>query len=84
MVVALVYIVGAVTSIAAEKIKLSGTRYWFITKSEEIKLDDVEGHILQIRDAKGVDVGWKRSVSPSTLFGEGQWNFSWLLNLDGA
>jgi hypothetical protein len=68
MVVALICIVGAMNSIAAEKIKLSDTRYWFITKTEEIKLDDAEGHVLQIREAKGVDVGSKGlSVAKSTV-----------------
>ena len=53
----LVFALGVVTSLAQEKIKLKDRRYWFVTKVEVIKVDDVEGHIIQILELKGVDVG---------------------------
>ena len=55
--VVLIFALGVMNPISAEEIKLSDTRYWFTTKMEVIKLDDAEGHIIQITESKGVDVG---------------------------
>jgi hypothetical protein len=52
-----IFALGVMNPISAEEIKLSDTRYWFTTKMEVIKLDDTEGHIIQITESKGVDVG---------------------------
>jgi hypothetical protein len=43
----------------AEKVTYSDTRYWFVTRTEVMNIDDTEGHIIQIHEAKGVDVGLK-------------------------
>jgi hypothetical protein len=58
--IVLIFAFGVMNSNAAEKVKLSDTRYWIGTKTEVIKLDDTEGHIIQITESKGVDIGSKR------------------------
>jgi hypothetical protein len=60
--VVLIFAFGVMNSINAEKIniKLSDTRYWIGTKMEVIKVDDTEGHIIQITESKGVDVSGRR------------------------
>ena len=42
---------------AQEKIKLKDQRFWVTTKMEILKTGDTEGHIVQMSEAKGVDVG---------------------------
>jgi len=64
----LIFAFGVMISVAQEKIKLKDRRYWFATKMEVMKVDDTEGHIIQIMEQKGVDVGsgdvsFNRSVS---------------------
>jgi hypothetical protein len=54
---ALIFAFGVMTSVAQEKVKLKDKRYWFTTKMEVMKVDDTEGHIIQISENKGVDVG---------------------------
>jgi hypothetical protein len=54
---ALVFAFGVMTSVAQEKIKLKDKRYWVTTKMEVFKIDDTEGHILQISESKGIDAG---------------------------
>lgn len=46
-----------VPSAAQEQIKLKDKRYWVPIKSEIIKVDDIEGHIIQSGESKGIDVG---------------------------
>jgi hypothetical protein len=62
----LIMVFGVMTSIAQEKIKRSDKKYWFTTKVETMKVDDTEGHIIQISEAKGVDVG-SGAISVSKL-----------------
>ncbi len=47
---------GVITSTAEEKIKRSDKRYGVTTKVEMIKVDDTEGHIIQIAESTGFDV----------------------------
>lgn len=54
---ALIFAFGVMTSVAQEKVKLKDKRYSFTIKTEVIKIDDIEGHIIQIVELKGVDVG---------------------------
>jgi hypothetical protein len=54
---ALIFAFGVMTSVAQETVKLKDKRYLFITKMEVMKIDDTEGHIMQITETKGVDVG---------------------------
>lgn len=42
-------------SVSAEEIEFSDMRYWFTTKMEVVKVDDADGHILQLTEAKGLD-----------------------------
>jgi len=51
-----IFALGVTTSIAQEKIKISGKHYGVTTKVEVIEVDDTEGHILSIAESKGVDV----------------------------
>jgi hypothetical protein len=52
---AAVFALGVTTSLAQEKIKIKGKRFGTF-KSEPIKVDDIEGHILSTGMGKGVDV----------------------------
>lgn len=54
---ALIFAFGVMTSVAQEKVKLEDKRYYFATRTEVMKIDDTEGHIIQIGESKGVDVG---------------------------
>jgi hypothetical protein len=65
----LIFALGVMTSIAQEKVKIKDKRYWFATKLEVIKIDDTEGHIIQIIEAKGVDVG-SGAIAYNRLFGD--------------
>jgi len=53
----LIFAFGVMTSVAQEKVKLKDKRYWFTIKTEVMKIDDTEGHIILISETKGVDVG---------------------------
>jgi hypothetical protein len=53
----LIFAFGLTTSIGQETVKFKGTIYWFPTKTEVMKVDDTEGHIIAITESKGVDVG---------------------------
>ena len=59
IIVVLIFAFGVMNSIGAEKIKLSDTRYYFTTKHEALKVDDVEGHAIAISESKAVDIGSK-------------------------
>ena len=59
MTVVIVFALGVTNSIAAEKIKMSDTRYYFTTKHEALKVDDIEGHAIAISESKAVDIGSK-------------------------
>jgi len=51
-----IFALGVTTSIAQEKIKISGKRYGVMTKLEMMNVDDIEGHAISISELKGVDV----------------------------
>jgi len=51
-----IFALGVTTSLAQEKIKISGKRYGVTTKTEVIKVDDTKGHILILSESKVVDV----------------------------
>jgi hypothetical protein len=51
-----IFALGVTTSIAQEKIKISGKRYGVFTKMEMMNVDDTEGHTLSLVESKGVDV----------------------------
>jgi len=51
-----IFALGVTTSLAQEKIKISGKRYGVTTKREVIKVDDTKGHILILSESKGIDV----------------------------
>jgi hypothetical protein len=53
----LIFAFGVMTSVAQETVKVKGKIYMFATKSETIKVDDTEGHVIVIGESKGVDVG---------------------------
>jgi hypothetical protein len=53
----LIFAFGVMTSVAQEKIKLKDKRYWVATKIEVMKIDDTEGHTIQIMEQRGIDVG---------------------------
>ena len=53
----LIFAFGVMTSIAQEKMKRSDKRYWFTIKTEVMKIDDTEGHVILIQEQRGVDVG---------------------------
>jgi len=53
---ALIFAFGVTASIAEEKVKRSDKRYGVTTKVETIKVDDTEGHIIQIAESTGFDV----------------------------
>jgi hypothetical protein len=53
---AMIFALGLPSSPAQEKTKFAGKRYGVMTKTEVIKLDDTEGHILTLGESKGVDV----------------------------
>jgi hypothetical protein len=53
----LIFAFGIMTSVAQEKVKIKAKRYYFATKTEVMKIDDTEGHIIEIGESKGVDVG---------------------------
>ncbi len=54
---ALIFAFGVMTSVAQEKVKIKDKRYWVTIKSEVMKVDDIEGHIISIGETKGIDVG---------------------------
>ena len=55
----LIFVLGVMNSIAEEKKKVSDTTYWFATKTEAIKVNEAKGHIIQISESKGINVGRK-------------------------
>lgn len=59
MAVVLIIALGATNAIAQEKKKVSDTTYWFATKTEVIKVNEAKGHIIQISESKGINVGRK-------------------------
>jgi hypothetical protein len=59
MTVVLIFALGIMNSIAEEKKKVSDTTYWFVTKTEVIKVNEAKGHIIQISESKGINVSRK-------------------------
>jgi hypothetical protein len=54
---ALIFAFGVMTSVAQEKVKIKDKRYWVNIKSEVMKVDDTEGHVIMTGESKGIDVG---------------------------
>ena len=76
------------TSLAQEKIKISGKRYGVSTKREVIKLDDTKGHILVLSESKGIDVAtgaqFVSSAFGDYVKGNGpHWGYSKAVTPDG-
>jgi hypothetical protein len=77
--IALILAFGVMNSVSAEEIELSDMRYWFTTKMEVVKVDDADGHILQLTEAKGLDANrrdlavtrntWDLVKGTGTMFG---------------
>jgi hypothetical protein len=53
---ALIFAFGVTTSLAQETVKLKGKVYLFNIKTEVMKVNDTDGHVMLIADLKGVDV----------------------------
>ena len=88
IVVVLIIALGVVNSIAQEKKKVSDTTYWFATKTEAIKVNEAKGHIIQISESKGINVGRKElAICRNTydlMKGNGTLRgYSTLMGLDG-
>jgi hypothetical protein len=54
--ISLIIAFGVANSFAQEKMKMKDKRYWVTTKKEMTKIDDAEGHIVMMTEAKAVDV----------------------------
>ena len=88
MTVVLIFALGIMNSTAQEKKKVSDTTYWFITKTEAIKVNEAKGHIIQISESKGVNVGRKELAICRNVYdlvkGNGTLRgYSTLMGLDG-
>jgi hypothetical protein len=86
--VVLIFALAVMNSIAAEKKKVSDTTYWFATKTEIIKVNEAKGHIIQISESKGINVGRKElAICRNTydlIKGNGTLRgYSTLMGLDG-
>jgi hypothetical protein len=87
-VVVLIIALGVMNSIAQEKKKVSDTTYWFATKTEIIKVNEAKGHIIQISESKGINVGRKELAICRNTYdlvkGNGTLRgYSTLMGLDG-
>ena len=88
IVVVLIIALGVMNSIAQEKKKVSDTTYWFATKTEAIKVNEAKGHIIQISESKGINVGRKELAICRNTYdlvkGNGTLRgYSTLMGLDG-
>jgi hypothetical protein len=88
MAVVLIFVFCVANSIAQEKKKVSDTTYWFITKTEAIKVNEAKGHIIQISESKGIIVGRKELAICRNIYdlvkGNGTLRgYTTLMNLDG-
>ena len=88
MTVVLIFALGIMNSTAQEKKKVSDTTYWFATKTEAIKVNEAKGHIIQISESKGVNVGRKELAICRNVYdlvkGNGTLRgYSTLMGLDG-
>ena len=86
--VVLICLLGVMNSIAEEKKKVSDTTYWFATKTEVIKVNEAKGHIIQISESKGINVGRKELAICRNTYdlvkGNGTLRgYSTLMGLDG-
>jgi hypothetical protein len=84
----LIFSIGVTNSIAQEKKKVSDTTYWFATKTEVIKVNEAKGHIIQISESKGINVGRKELAICRNTYdlvkGNGTLRgYSTLMGLDG-
>ena len=86
--VVLIIALGVMNSLAQEKKKVSDTTYWFVTETEAIKVNEAKGHIIQISESKGVNVGRKELAICRNTYdlvkGNGTLRgYSTLMGLDG-
>lgn len=85
----LIFAFGVVTSVAQEKVKIKDKRYYFTIKAEVMKVDDIEGHTIQIGESKGIDVGSGAITISKGIFdlvkGNGpHWSYSITRDPDGT
>ena len=88
IIVVLIFAFGVMNSIAQEKKKVSDTTYWFATKTEVIKVNEAKGHIIQISESKGINVGRKELAICRNIYdlvkGNGTLRgYTTLMGLDG-
>jgi hypothetical protein len=86
---AMIFALGLTSSLAQEKTKFAGKRYGVMTKTEVIKLDDTEGHMLILSESKGIDVAngeqFVSSGFADFVKGNGpQWGYSKTITPDGV
>jgi len=84
-----IFALGLTSSLAQERTKIAGKRYGVSTKTEVIKLDDTEGHILTLSESKGVDVAtgaqFVSSAFGDYVKGNGpHWGYSKAIDPDGS
>ena len=63
-----ILVFGVTTSLAQEKVKTKRTDYGVVVKYETFKVDDAEGHALNLYENRGAGVG---SVGESTFVAKG-------------
>ena len=68
IIVVLIFAFSVINTMAAEKIKVGDTRYWFGTKMEVIKVGDTEGHVIQVTESKGIDMRSKNFAVASNTW----------------
>ena len=84
----LIFALSVMNSIAEEKKKVSDTTYWFVTKTEAIMVNEAKGHIIQISESKGINVGRKELTICRNIYdlvkGNGTLRgYTTLMGLDG-
>ncbi|TVR42267.1 MAG: hypothetical protein EA394_03885 [Bacteroidia bacterium] len=52
---ALIFLLGIATSVAQEKFKIAGKQTLAFTKQERIMIGDIDGHVLSLAEAQGVN-----------------------------
>ena len=52
---ALIFLLGIATSVAQEKFKIAGKQTLAFTNQERIMIGDIDGHVLSLAEAKGVN-----------------------------
>jgi hypothetical protein len=84
-----IFALGLTSSLAQEKTKFAGKRFGVMTKTEVIKVDDTEGHIITLGESKGVDVitgdQFVSSGFSDSVKGNGtHWGYSKAIAPDGS